>query len=90
MIHQIQTTETTIIHLPRLTAVKAGPRLIDYYTNELTNLGFKQSLNSSEPTGTTITFAKEDLFLTFGIKNIYSGSGDNKKLVGYKAFIEHN
>lgn len=63
---------------------------LDYYTNELTNLGFKQSLNSSEPSGTTITFAKEDLFLTFGIKNIYSGSGENKKIIGYKAFIEHN
>ncbi len=63
---------------------------LDYYTNELTNLGFKQSLNSSEPTGTTITFAKDDLFLTLLVKNIYSGSGDNKKIVGYKAFIEHN
>lgn len=63
---------------------------VDYYTNQLTNLGFKQTLNSQEPTGTTITFAKDDLFLTFGVKNIYSGSGENKKLVGYKAFIEHN
>ncbi len=63
---------------------------LDYYTNELTNLGFKQTLNSSEPTGTTITFAKDELFLTFGVKNIYTGSGDNKKLTGYKAFIEHN
>ncbi|OGE25102.1 hypothetical protein A3C26_02065 [Candidatus Daviesbacteria bacterium RIFCSPHIGHO2_02_FULL_39_12] len=43
---------------------------LDYYTNELTNLGFKQSLNSSEPSGTTITFAKDDLFLTFGVKHI--------------------
>ena len=63
---------------------------IDYYTNQLTTLGFKQTFNSSQPNGTTITFAKEELFLTFGVKNIYSGSGDNKKLTGYKAFVEHN
>lgn len=63
---------------------------INYYTNQLTNLGFKQTLNSSDPNSTTITYSKDDLFLTFGVKNIYSGSGDNKKIVGYKAFIEHN
>lgn len=63
---------------------------IDYYTQNLQNLGFKQTLNSAEPAGITITYAKEDLFLTFGVKIIYSGSGDNKKLTGYKAFIEHN
>ena len=63
---------------------------INYYTNQLTNSGFKQTLNSSEPTGTTITYAKDDLFLTFGAKNIYTGSGENRKLTGYKAFIEHN
>lgn len=63
---------------------------INYYTNQLTNTGFKETLNSSDPNGTTITYAKDDLFLTYGVKNIYSGSGDNKKLVGYKAFIEHN
>ncbi len=63
---------------------------INYYTNQLTSLSFKQTLNSSDPNDTTITYSKDDLFLTFGVKNIYSGSGDNKKLVGYKAFIEHN
>ena len=63
---------------------------LDYYTQNLQNLGFKETLNSSEPAGTTITYAKDELFLTFGVKNIYSGSGENKKLVGYKAFIEHN
>lgn len=26
----------------------------------------------------------------FGLKDVYSGSGDNKKIVGYRAFIEHN
>ena len=63
---------------------------IDYYTKELTNAGFKQTLNSSEPIGTTITFAKDDLFLTFGVKNVFQGTGENKKISGYKAFIEHN
>ncbi len=63
---------------------------LDYYAQNLQGLGFKETLNSSEPAGTTITYAKDDLFLTFGVKNIYSGSGDTKKLTGYKAFIEHN
>ena len=63
---------------------------INYYTQSLQNSGFKETLNSSEPNGTTVTYAKDDLFLTFGVKNVYSGSGDNKKLTGYKAFIEHN
>lgn len=63
---------------------------INYYTAQLTNSGFKETLNSSDPNGITITYAKDDLFLTFGVKNIYSGSGDTKKLIGYKAFIEHN
>ncbi len=63
---------------------------LDYYTNQLTNSNFKETLNSQDNTGTTITYSKDDLFLTFGVKNIYSGSGDNKKLVGYKAYIEHN
>lgn len=63
---------------------------IDYYTQQLLNTGFKETLNSSDPNGTTITYAKDDLFLTFGVKNIFSGSGDNKKIMGYKAYIEHN
>ena len=63
---------------------------INYYTNQLTNLGFKQTFNSSDPNGTMITYAKDDLFLTFGVKNIFSGSGDNKKITGYRAYIEHN
>lgn len=63
---------------------------INYYTTQLTNLSFKQTLNSSDPNGTTITYSKDDLFLTFGTKNVFSGSGDNKKLTGYKTFIEHN
>lgn len=63
---------------------------VNYYTQQLTNASFKQTFNSSDPNGTTITFAKDELFLTFGVKNIYSGSGETKKLIGYKAFIEHN
>lgn len=63
---------------------------LDYYAQNLQNLGFKETLNSSEPAGITITYAKNDLFLTFGIKNVYSGSGESKKIIGYKAFIEHN
>lgn len=63
---------------------------INYYTNQLTNLGFKQTLNSKDPDGTIITYSKDELFLTFGIKNIFSGTGDNKKIMGYRAYIEHN
>ncbi len=63
---------------------------VGYYTAQLTNAGFKETLNSKDPDGITMTYAKDDLFLTFGVKNVFSGSGDNKKVVGYKAFIEHN
>lgn len=70
---------------------------IDYYTKQLTTLGFKQTLNSSDPNGTAITYSKDDVYLTFGVKNVFqgsapikSGSGDNKKPTGYKAYIEHN
>lgn len=63
---------------------------INYYIEELKSAGFKQTLNSIDPEGITITYAKDDLFLTFGTKNKYSGSGDKKQLTGYTAFIEHN
>lgn len=63
---------------------------ISYYTQQLTNSGFKQTLNSQEPSSSSTTYSKGNLFLTFGIKNVYSGSGENKEIVGYKAFIEHN
>ncbi len=70
---------------------------VGYYTAQLTNSGFKETLNSKDPDGITMTYSKEDLYLTFGVKNIFSGSGDNKKtlpagrqVVGYKAYIEHN
>lgn len=63
---------------------------INYYTQELKSKGFKETLNSTDPDSITITYSKDDLFLTFGIKNVYSGSGENKKLSGYRAYIEHN
>ncbi|MBI2596766.1 hypothetical protein HYW41_01295 [Candidatus Daviesbacteria bacterium] len=78
------------VYLESAQVAELPQEFINYYTNELTNAGFKQTFNSSDPNGTTITYAKDDLFLTFGIKNIYTGSGEDKKLVGYKAFIEHN
>lgn len=63
---------------------------ISYYFSSLTNLGFKETLNSADPNGVMITYAKGETFVTFGVKNIYTGSGDNKKLSGYKAYLEHN
>lgn len=63
---------------------------INYYIQQFKDKGFKQTLNSINPEGITITYAKDDLFLTFGTKNIYKGSEDQKQLAGYKAFIEHN
>lgn len=63
---------------------------INYYIQELKNKGFKETFNSINPDGITITYAKDDSFLTFGTKNKYSGGGDKKLLTGYIAFIEHN
>lgn len=63
---------------------------LDYYNYNLQNSGFKQTLNSTNPDGTVVTYSKDDTFLTFGVKNIFQGQGDNKILKGYKAFIEHN
>lgn len=63
---------------------------INYYIQEFKARQFKETLNSISPEGVTITYAKDNLFLTFGTKNIYKGSGDQKQLVGYKAFVEHN
>lgn len=71
--------------------VSAFPQeFINYYIEGLKAAGFKETLNSINPEGITITYAKDDSFLTFGIKNIYKGSGNAKQLSGYKAFIEHN
>lgn len=73
------------------TELKDYPQdFLEYYTQALQSSGFKQTLNSSNPNGVTITYAKDELFLTFGVKNVYSGSGDKKQLVGYRAYIEHN
>lgn len=63
---------------------------LNYYIEELNNQDFKQTLSSIDPDGLTVTYSKDDLFLTFGIKNIYKGSGDKKQLTGYAAFLEHN
>lgn len=71
--------------------VSAFPQdFINYYIEKLKAQEFKETLNSINPEGIMITYAKDDLFLTFGIKNIYKGSGEQKQLSGYKAFIEHN
>ena len=63
---------------------------INYYLEKLKAQGFKETLNSISPEGIAITYAKDDLFLTFGVKNIYQGKADSKKLVGYIAYLEHN
>lgn len=63
---------------------------INYYTQSLQSLGFKQTLDSTTPDGKTLSYEKDGLFLTFGTKNIYQGSGDKKQQVGYKVYIEHN
>lgn len=63
---------------------------INYYIGELKNNDFKETLNSIDPEGIIITYAKNELFLTFGIKNIYKGSGDKKQVAGFIAFVEHN
>lgn len=63
---------------------------INYYIGDLKSKGFKETLNSIDPDGIMVTYSKDDSFMTFGVKNIYSGRGDNKQIAGYKAFIEHN
>lgn len=63
---------------------------INYYISKLQDSGFKQTLNKIDPDGITTSFEKMGLYLTFGVKNVYSGSGDNKKIVGYRAYLEHN
>lgn len=71
--------------------VKDFPQgFVDYYIKALTDLGFKQTLNSKTPDGVMQTFAKEDKYFTFGVENQFKGSGDSKVLTGYKAYIEHN
>lgn len=71
--------------------VSAFPQdFINYYLEKLKNQGFKETLNSINPDGITVTYSSGDLFLTFGVKNVYKGSSDNKQLTGYKAYLEHN
>lgn len=78
------------VYLESVQVVSFPQDFINYYIEGLKAAGFKETLNSINPEGITITYAKDDLFLTFGIKNIYKGSADKKQLSGYKAFIEHN
>lgn len=54
---------------------------VDYYNTNLLEAGFKPVLNSAEAGSITITYTRDDLFLTFGVKESKSG---------YLAFIEHN
>lgn len=78
------------VHLESSQVKDFPQNFLDYYTKGLLALGFKQTLNSKDPDGLTQTFAKVDKYFTFGVKNIYQGSGDNKQTAGYKAYIEHN
>lgn len=63
---------------------------INYYTQTLQGYGFKQTLDSTTPDGKTFSYEKDGLYLTFGVKNVYSGTGDKRQLTDYRAFIEHN
>lgn len=63
---------------------------INYYINQLQDSGFKQTLNKIGPDGIITSFEKMGIFFTFGVKNVYSGSKDNKQITGYKAYLEHN
>lgn len=63
---------------------------INYYIEGLKSQGFKETLNAINPEGIKITYAKDDLFLTFGIKNVYKGTGNNKQIAGFVAYLEHN
>lgn len=63
---------------------------LNYYTSQLTQLNFKQTLNSKTPDSITQSYEKDGLYLTFGVENVYTGSRKSKKISGYKAYIEHN
>lgn len=78
------------IYLESAPIVSFPQEFINYYIQKLQEGKFKETLNSIDPDGITITYTRDDLFLTFGTKNIYSGQGEKKKLTGYRAFIEHN
>ena len=78
------------VYLESASLTEFPQEFINYYTKELTSSSFKQTLNSISAAGTTITYAKDDIFFTFGVENVYKGSGDSKTLSSYKAFLEHN
>ncbi|MCR4305574.1 MAG: hypothetical protein NUV73_00645, partial [Candidatus Daviesbacteria bacterium] len=71
--------------------VKEYPtEFINYYESSLLSLGFKQTLNRKDEEGMVESFENTGKYFTFGVKHIFQGSGDNKTVVGYKAYIEHN
>lgn len=78
------------IYLESTVIANYPQEFLNYYSQQLADAGFKQTFISSDPAGITVTYAKDDLFLTFGVRNIYSGAGNNKRLSGYQAFLEHN
>lgn len=63
---------------------------VSYYENSLRNFGFRQTINRKDADGIMESFENTGVYFTFGVKNVFQGSGDNKAVVGYKAFIEHN
>lgn len=78
------------VHLESVQVADFPQDFLDYYTKELTNLNFTKTLNSKNSDGITQSYENNGKYFTFGAKFIFSGSGDKKELVGYKAFIEHN
>lgn len=78
------------LYLESLELKSFPEEFINYYTQALQSTGFAQTLSSQTPDGVQYSFEKSGLFFTFGVKNIYLGSGDKKQLSGYKAYLEHN
>lgn len=78
------------VHLESSQVADFPQGFVDYYTKQLSSLGFKQTLNTKNPDGITQTFESNGKYFTFGVKNIYQGSGDTKTLSDYKAYLEHN
>lgn len=77
-------------HLESYEQTAFPQEFINYYIADLKDKGFKETLNSIDSDGITVTYSNNEIFMTFGVKNIYTGKGDTKKISGYKAFIEHN
>lgn len=77
-------------HLESYEQTDFPQEFINYYIADLKDKGFKETLNSIDSDGIMVTYSNNEIFMTFGVKNIYTGKGDAKKISGYKAFIEHN